>query len=92
MPLVPGRRRRTLVHSVSWLEVAMGARKSIKPFKYFQLPVEIRLMIKGYVPDCDLRTHASFYLASLATAALYNGTSDDFWRVACWKNGIGLLP
>ncbi|KAI0718145.1 hypothetical protein C8T65DRAFT_639140 [Cerioporus squamosus] len=89
---VPARRRRTLVHSISWLELAMGVRKTIKPFKYLQLPAEVRLMIKENIPDWDLRTHAALYLAAPVTATLYSNTPDEFWKLACWNNGIGLLP
>ncbi|TFK91009.1 hypothetical protein K466DRAFT_596508 [Polyporus arcularius HHB13444] len=70
----------------------MGVWKTVKPFKYLQLPAEVRLMIKENIPDWDLRTHAALYLASPVTASLYDNTPDEFWKLVCWNSGIGLFP
>ncbi|KAH9944675.1 hypothetical protein B0H21DRAFT_446866 [Amylocystis lapponica] len=58
-----------------------------------RIPIELRCMIKEFIPVSDLRTHVCFYKSYKNIAALYD--DDDkhelFWKRACWFAGLGLV-
>ena len=52
-------------------------------------------MIKSNLEPWDLRSIVCLYLADpRLCAALYDWEEDSgqFWKLVCWKNGIGRLP
>ncbi|TBU34014.1 hypothetical protein BD311DRAFT_773905 [Dichomitus squalens] len=61
---------------------------------FFDLPLEIILMIKTYLDPWDLRTVVCLYLADPRCAVLHDWETDPeaFWKTICWKNGLGRLP
>ncbi len=61
---------------------------------FFDLPLELKFMIKSVLEPWDLRSIVCLYLADpRLCATLYDWEdSGDFWKLACWKNGIGRLP
>ena len=65
------------------------------PATFFDLPLELKLVIKSGLDPWDLRSMVCLYLADpRLCAALYDWEEDSgqFWELACWKNGIGRLP
>ncbi|KAI0332707.1 hypothetical protein GY45DRAFT_1320615 [Cubamyces sp. BRFM 1775] len=56
------------------------------------IPLEIFLIVRGFIDSSDLRTHVCFYQCSTQIAALYDTEkdADSFWELACWSCGIGV--
>ncbi|KAI0754497.1 hypothetical protein C8Q80DRAFT_371446 [Daedaleopsis nitida] len=66
----------------------LGSSSALKSARPLRLPKEIHLLIRDSTPSWDLRTHGSYYLA---IPSVYQTTPDEFWKLACWDNGIGAL-
>ena len=56
------------------------------------IPLEIFLIVRGFISSSDLRTHVCFYQCSPQIAAFYDSEkdADSFWELACWNCGIGV--
>ncbi|KAH8102033.1 hypothetical protein BXZ70DRAFT_48238 [Cristinia sonorae] len=58
-------------------------------------PVELWFVIKGFIAEPDLPTHACLYAVSTPFVEFLYGTPDEqqeYWRNMCFQNGLGLLP
>ncbi|KAH9928758.1 hypothetical protein B0H21DRAFT_837971 [Amylocystis lapponica] len=57
------------------------------------LPNELLLHVKKYIPDADLRTHVCYYRTCARFAGLYGDkdAQEPFWKNACRLAGLGLI-
>lgn len=69
-------------------QVALPTTQSI----LYQLPTELLLKIKLFIPRDDVRSHLSFSRACPRITSLYETAEEEkFWRQWCWQSGLGLL-
>ena len=67
-------------------------RRAVSLLHYMRIiPLEILLIVRGYIHPSDLPTHVCFYQSSPWIADIYDSEMDteDFWELACWSCGIG---
>ena len=74
-------------HRISFLRFDM-------PTTFFDLPPELWQLVKAYLEPWDLRTMICLHLADSRFSLLYDWDENtgEIWKLACWYNGIGLLP